>query len=97
MGRCGEHARRRFIIKISRALITERNYGERSGVGFRIADAEDVVDLAGADEGVNFGHLRFQLVAITLDQTTGNDQAGSFTISLQSGRFENCFNRFFLG
>src|SRR2546430_4741306 len=67
MRRRGEYARRRFVVEISRALITERNNRQRSRVCLRIADAQDVIDLTGADKRIDLGHLSFQLIAISFN------------------------------
>ena len=71
--------------------------GKRTRVGLRIANREDVVDLTGADERIDFRHLRFQFIAITFDQTTGDNQSRRFAVSLQPRRFENRVDRFLLG
>src|SRR5712692_12117533 len=73
VARRGQHARRRFIIKISRALIAKRNHRQPPRVRLWIANAEDVVDLARANEGIDFRHFCFQLIAITLNQTAGDN------------------------
>src|SRR5438552_14874537 len=73
MTRSREHAGRRFIVEISRALIAERNYRQRSGICFGIADTKDVVYLTCADERINLRHLGFQLIAISLNQTARYD------------------------
>src|SRR5712692_10893501 len=70
--RRGEHTRRRFIIQVSCGLIAERDDWQRSGVCLRVADAEDVIELTGADERINLRHLCFQLIAITFDQAPRN-------------------------
>ncbi len=89
-----QHARRRFIVEISCALIAQRNDGQRSGVRVWIANGEDVVDLTGADESIHLGHFRFQLITITLNQAPGNDQARRRTSGLEPRRFQNRFDRF---
>src|SRR5690349_4340985 len=96
MGRCGEHARRRVVVQIGRALIAELDHRQAARVGLRIADGEDVVDLVRADERIDFGHLRLQFVAITLDQTTGYNQALGLAFRLKTRRFENRVDRFLL-
>src|SRR5437588_1790866 len=82
MRRRGEYARRRFVVKICRALISQRNHRERSRIRLRIADAQDVIDLAGADERIDLGHLSFQLIAISFNQTAGDYQARGLAIGL---------------
>src|SRR5437870_4266040 len=76
--RRSEHARRRFIVEISRALIAERKHRQRPRVRPGIANAQDVVYLASADKGIHFRHFGFQLIAIALNQTTRNDQTRGF-------------------
>jgi hypothetical protein len=88
----GEDARRRFVVEISRALIAERDDGERARVDFVVADFRDVVDLIRADEGVNFGNLRAQLVSITLDETARDDEPLGFPVRLHARRFEDRVN-----
>src|SRR5947208_12607169 len=66
MTRRREHARCRFVVKIGRALIAERNYRQRTRIRLRITDTEDVVDLTRTDEGVDFRHLSLQFIAIPL-------------------------------
>src|ERR1051325_586378 len=92
-----QNTRRRFVVEISRALIAERNDWKRARVGFRIANGEDVIYLAGADESIHLGQRRFQVVAITFDQTAGHDQSRRFAVGLQARRFENGIDRFLLG
>src|SRR6267143_7020227 len=65
--RRGQHARCRLVVQIRRTLIAQRNYRQRSRVRLWIADTQDVVDLTGADERIDFRHLGFQLVAISLN------------------------------
>src|SRR5712692_2080745 len=69
MARRRQHTRRRFIVEVRRALIAERDHRKRSRVNAWIANREDVVNLAGADEGIDLRHLCLQLIAITLNQT----------------------------
>ena len=66
--RRGQHAWRRFVVEIRRALIADRHDRKQARVGFGIANGEDVVDLIGADESIDFGNLRLQLVSITLNK-----------------------------
>src|SRR5713226_3965390 len=94
--RRSEHARGRLVVEISRALIAEWEHRQRPRVRPGIANAQDVVDLASADKGINFRHFGFQLIAITFNQTTGNYQARGFAIGLQTRGFKNSFNRFLL-
>src|ERR1043166_100914 len=94
---CCQHAWSRFVIEIGCALISQRNYRQRSRVRFWIADLQNIVDLTGADEGVNLRHLSFQFIAISLNQTTGNNQPPGLSFCFQARCFENCFNRFLLG
>src|SRR5688572_19437731 len=70
--RC-EHARRRIIVQVGRALIAEWHNGQRASVGVRVANGKDVVDLVGTDKSVDFRNLRFQLVSITLNEAAGDD------------------------
>src|SRR5215813_7672219 len=84
--RSRQDARRRFVVEIGSALIAERNERQRARVCLRIADCEDIVDLAGADESINFRQLRFQLIAITLDQTTRHDQPFGLAFTLEARR-----------
>src|SRR5712691_9816245 len=67
-----QHARSRFIVKIGRTLIAEWQHRQRPRVCFWVANAEDVVELARPDEGIDLRHLCFQLIAVTLNQTAGN-------------------------
>jgi len=78
--RCRENARRRIVVEISRTLIAELHHRQRARVGVWIANGKNVVDLVGADERIDFRHLRFQLVAVSLDQTTRDDQSFSFPV-----------------
>ena len=78
----GQHSRRRFVVEISRALIAERNHRQRSHVGLRIADAQVVIDLTGADKSIDLGHRGFQLISIAFNQAAGHYQALSFAGSL---------------
>src|SRR5262245_39324639 len=96
MTRGREHPRRGLIVEISRALIAQRNHRQRPRISLRIADAEDVVDLTGADERIDFWHLSPQLVAIALNQTACDHQPFRLAISFQTRRFENRFDRFLL-
>src|SRR5215831_7404097 len=59
MARCGQHSRRRFIVEVGRRLVADWNYRQGARVCLRIADAEDIVDLTRADEGIDFRHLSF--------------------------------------
>src|SRR5688500_19508282 len=72
MRRRSQHAGRRVVVKISRALVTKWDNGKRSRIGIRIANGEDVVDLARSDIRIDLRHLGFQFVAITLNQTDGD-------------------------
>src|SRR5688572_7574358 len=92
--RRGQHAWSRFVIKVSCALVTQRQHRQRTRVYCRIANSQDVVDLAGADERVDLRHLCFQFVAITLDQTTGYDQALRIAAVFHPGSFKYGVNRF---
>ena len=96
LARRGEHARRRLVVEIGRALISERNHRQRTRVRLGIANAEDVRDLTGADESIDFGHFGFQLVPIAFDQTSGNHQTLRLALGLQSCRFQNRIDRFLL-
>src|SRR6266853_1065825 len=77
-----QHSGCRLIVKIGRALITQWDHGKRSRVRAGIADGENVIDLTGADERVDLGYFRFQLVAITLNQASRYDQARGLAIGL---------------
>src|ERR1051325_3995957 len=65
-----QNTRRRFVVEISRALIAERNDWKRARVGFRIANGEDVIYLAGADESIHLGSRRLLIPATRFDPTT---------------------------
>jgi hypothetical protein len=69
MARCGEHARRQIVVEIQVRI---------GGSGLPSVDAlangDDAVDFVGADQGVDFRHILFDVAAIALDQATGHDQ-----------------------
>src|ERR1051325_953585 len=93
----GEHARRRFIIKIGGALVAYRQDGKRARVRLLIANSRNLADLISADEGVDLRHLCAQLLAIALDEATGDDEALGPSLGLQPRRFQNSVDRFLLG
>src|SRR6185369_9113450 len=84
------------VVEISRALISERHDRQRARVGLGITDGEDVVDLIRADEGIDFGYLGFQLVPVTLNQTTRDNQSFRVTVSLELSSLEDRVDRLFL-
>src|SRR5437762_8333234 len=92
---CRQHTRRRFVVEIRCALIADWYDWKRASVGLRIANSEYVVDLTGADEGVNFRYLSFQFFAITFDQTTRDDESLRLSICFKLSGFEDRLNRFF--
>src|SRR5260370_30769673 len=73
VARSRQHPRRRLIVKISCALIAEYDHRQAPRVRIWITNREDVIDLTGADEGIDLGHFSFQLIAIALDQAPGAD------------------------
>src|SRR6185503_6543823 len=95
--RRGQHARSGIVVKIGGAWVAKRDYGQRARVGLRIADGEDVVYLVRADERIDLGHLRLQFVAITLDETPGDNQSLRVTLGLQTRCFEDRIDRFLFG
>ena len=70
---------------------------EASACWFWIANGEDVVDLIGADESIDFRNLRLQLISITLNQTTRNDESLGLTVGFELRGFEDRVDRFLLG
>src|SRR5262249_732119 len=64
---------RGLVVQISGALIAERNHRQRSRAGLRIAHPQNLVDLARADESVDLRHLSFELIAVALNQTAGDN------------------------
>src|ERR1700704_6361241 len=92
-----QHARRRLIVKISCALIAECDHRQAPRVRTWITNREDVIDLTGADERIDLGHLSLQLIAIALDQAPGHDQARRLTSGFQARCFQDRFDRFLLG
>jgi hypothetical protein len=77
-------------------LIAEWYDRQRARVGLRISNGEDVVDLTGADECVDFRYLGFQLIAVTFDQTARDDQSLCLSVCLELSGFENRVDRFLL-
>jgi hypothetical protein len=47
-----------------------------------------------ADEGIHLRHLGFQFIAVTLDETPGDDETLRATFGFKPRRFENRVNRF---
>src|SRR6185369_17274816 len=70
-----EHAWRRIVVEICRTLIAKLYDRQRTRVCLRVGNGQDVVDLAGTDECVDFRYLGFQFITITLHQAAGDDQS----------------------
>src|SRR6185369_12350732 len=90
----GPQPRRVFVVKISCGFVPDRRYREFFRVKFIVRRFENIVDLRGADESVDIGEFLHQIVAITLDQTAGNDDARRFAVAFQAGGLEYRVNRF---
>ena len=58
---------------------------------------EDLLQLAGADHGVNFRNVLLDFVAIALDQASGDDQLLRFAGDLVLRHFEDRVHRLLLG
>jgi hypothetical protein len=55
---------------------------------------QNSADFIRADKRVNFRQFLQKIVAVTLDQTTGDDDALRYAVRFRAGRFENRFDRF---
>src|SRR5688572_16696257 len=82
VARSGEHAWRRFVVEIGRALIAKWNDRQGASIYIRITDCEDLVNLAGPDECIDFRHFSLELIAIAFYQTAGNDQTLGLALGL---------------
>src|SRR5882724_3345908 len=80
VARRGQHARRRFVVQISCALISKGDDWKRTCVRLRITNGEDVVYLAGTDKGIDFRQRRFQLITIAFDETAGDHKPRGFAV-----------------
>ncbi len=94
-GRC-KNARRRFIVKICRALIAYGKDWKRASVYALIANFRYLVYLIRAYEGVNFRQLRAQLFTIALDQTACDYQTLRTPFRFQTRCFKNSLYRLLL-
>jgi hypothetical protein len=92
----GEHARRGLVVEVCGRLVAEGEDGERARVDAAVGGLRDVVELAGADEGVDFRNLRAQLVAVALDEAAGDDQPTATAVRLHPRRFEDGLDRLLL-
>ncbi len=55
---------------------------------------ENFIDLRSADKRIDLGQLLHQVVAITFDQTTGDDDACGIALGFPASCFEDRVNRF---
>ena len=63
---------------------------------FAFAGGENIFDFAGADDGVHFGNLLANFVAVALDQASGDDQLLRAAEFLVFGHFEDGVHGFLL-
>ena len=71
VARRGENARRQVVIKICGKFGVAAASPARE---LAFAGCEDFLDFAGADDGVHFGNLLADFVAVALDHAAGDDQ-----------------------
>ena len=68
-----------------------------SRAGCDSGGGEDVFEFAGADDGVDFGDVLLDFVAIALDEASGDDEFLGFAMRLVPGHLEDGVDRLLLG
>ena len=68
-----------------------------AGAALAVEGADDVIDLAGAEDRIDFGNLRPQFLAVALGKAAGDHQPARPAVRLVLGHLEDGVDRLLLG
>ena len=87
-----ENSRRKIVIQIRR----KRRRARRIRSQLALDGGQDIFELAGSHQRIDFGNLLEDLIAIALNQASGHDQFFGHAEFFVFGHFQNRVDRFFL-